>query len=63
MKRLTDNDPMPFGMHQGKAMANVPDQYLIWFWGENCDELRKGQVRGDKLSVMTYIEESFEDLP
>lgn len=25
-----DNDLMPFGKHKGKAMANVPADYLLW---------------------------------
>jgi uncharacterized protein (DUF3820 family) len=30
MVKLTDKSPMPFGKHQGTAMANVPPDYLIW---------------------------------
>lgn len=63
MKKLKDLDEMPFGMHKGTAMANVPDQYLIWFWGENCTQLREGKLYGDQLMVMLYIEDCFDDLP
>lgn len=27
-KQLNDNDPMPFGIHKDKQMADVPAQYL-----------------------------------
>ena len=30
METLTDNSPFPFGQHKGKAMINVPAQYLLW---------------------------------
>ena len=33
---ITDNTPMPFGKHQGKAMINVPAQYLLWLYNEGC---------------------------
>ena len=32
MSNLTDTSPMPFGVHAGKAMANVPANYLLWLW-------------------------------
>jgi uncharacterized protein (DUF3820 family) len=34
---FTDNTPMPFGMHRGKAMANVPAHYLLWLFDKGCD--------------------------
>lgn len=27
---LTDNCSMPYGIHKGKAMIDVPADYLIW---------------------------------
>lgn len=32
MKALTDLDPMPYGMHAGTPMQDVPARYLHWFW-------------------------------
>lgn len=29
---LQDDSLMPWGAHQGKAMANVPDDYLKFLW-------------------------------
>jgi uncharacterized protein (DUF3820 family) len=26
---ITDNTPMPFGQHRGKAMINIPAKYLL----------------------------------
>jgi uncharacterized protein (DUF3820 family) len=28
---------MPFGQHRGKAMINVPAQYLLWLFNKGCD--------------------------
>lgn len=33
---LTDLDPMPFGMHKGKPMQDVPPSYLAWLRDEGC---------------------------
>ena len=32
---LTDNSPMPFGLHKGEKMANVPADYLLWLYHSN----------------------------
>ena len=32
--KLIDTSLMPFGIHKGKTMANVPAEYLLWFWRE-----------------------------
>jgi len=32
---LTDQSPMPFGKHNGTAMANVPADYLLWLYENN----------------------------
>ena len=46
---LTDLDPMPFGVHRGKPMQEVPASYLAWLKDQNCQHLG---VRG-------YIEDSW----
>lgn len=40
---MNDNSIMPFGVHKGKALANVPAKYLLWLYKEaKCfGELRK----------------------
>lgn len=30
--RMKDTSLMPFGKHKGKALANVPNDYLLWLW-------------------------------
>lgn len=47
---LTDESKMPFGVHKGKAMANVPNSYLKWLY-------EKGTVKGD---LREYIEDNAE---
>jgi len=39
MKFLTDNDPMPWGIHKGVKMTNVPASYLLFCFsqGKFCD--------------------------
>lgn len=49
MKALTDLDPMPFGVHKGKPMQEVPASYLAWLNDQGCQH---AGVRG-------YIEDSW----
>jgi len=30
--KLEDLSPMPFGMHRGKPMQDVPASYFHWLW-------------------------------
>ena len=36
MQTFTDNDLMPFRVHRGKPMIDVPAKYLIWLYNEGC---------------------------
>lgn len=50
---LQDNDKMPFGMHKGKAMIEVPAQYLLYIYNNGmCSDSR----------VRTYIESNLDAL-
>lgn len=63
---MNDLSLMPIGEYKGEQMANVPDNWLLWFWGENKSEYEKpnnGNLNGTQLDIMYYIEDSFEDLP
>ncbi|MEC7753833.1 MAG: DUF3820 family protein [Bacteroidota bacterium] len=61
---MTDTDLMPFGKYKGTAMANVPDDYLMWFWKKNVREYNLGVLTGSwNKQLMAYIEDSFTDLP
>lgn len=52
---LTDMDYMPFGMHKGKLLANVPDQYLLWLWENKNEEFER---RFSELYA--YIQQSLD---
>jgi hypothetical protein len=32
MKQLDDTDRMPFGVHRGLPMSDVPADYFFWLW-------------------------------
>jgi uncharacterized protein (DUF3820 family) len=45
---MNDDSIMPFGIHKGKKMANVPDEYLLYLY-ENS------QIYGE---LKEYIKEN-----
>lgn len=58
---MDDLSIMPFGQHKGTEMANVPDEYLLWFHGENIKEYTKpnhGTLNGKQIEIMDYIIDS-----
>ncbi len=59
----TDQSPMPWGMHKGKALANVPDSYLLWLYTENKahGELRE-YIKNNLASINTNIKRSLQKL-
>ncbi|WP_430811292.1 MULTISPECIES: putative quorum-sensing-regulated virulence factor [unclassified Carboxylicivirga] len=54
---LTDNDPMPYGKHQGKPMIDVPASYLMWLWENNKVKKTSG---GTRNAVYWYIHENLD---
>ncbi len=54
-KPLTDNDPMPFGKHEGEAMLNVPASYLLWL-------SKQDWVEEKYPLVWAYIEDNYDIL-
>lgn len=54
---LTDTDKMPFGRFKGEDMANVPDDYLKWFWEQNEAKYKANKLTGSFREVMEYIED------
>lgn len=52
MPKLTDQSPMPFGVHKDKNMEDVPASYLLWLHNENCRH----------AEVAAYIEENLSAL-
>lgn len=57
---LDDKSPMPFGVHKGVEMANVPASYLLWLY-----EGLKGTfltVNTDQYRVFIYIKDNLDIL-
>lgn len=55
---MKDTDLMPFGKYKGTPMANVPDSYLLWLYGE----LKEGERKGIKKmeghdNIVSYVED------
>lgn len=48
---------------KGERLADIPDSYFIWFWDQNRHKFKAGLLDGFVLDLMTYIEDSFENLP
>lgn len=45
VKELEDLDPMPFGMHKGVRMQDVPARYLHYLWTKGLrNELKTSPV-------------------
>lgn len=45
MTDLTDESTMPWGVHRGSKMENVPASYLLWLYGNNkCDRTVKKYI-------------------
>ena len=55
---LTDESPMPFGLHEGKAMANVPADYLLFLWEKNSNKRTYGKMS----DVLVYINDNLDAL-
>jgi uncharacterized protein (DUF3820 family) len=56
---MDDNSKMPFGKYQGKQLANVPPEYLVWLY-ENANVY--GELKDyikDNMDVLKFeIEQS-----
>lgn len=49
---LKDTDLMPWGIHEGKEMQDVPTQYLMWLYDNNkCSKDVKDYIE-DNLDVL-----------
>ena len=49
---MKDTDPMPYGKHQGIAMANVPAEYLLWLYKEKKASKPVKQYIEDNMDVL-----------
>lgn len=55
---LTDDSIMPFGMFKGKALANVEDSWLKWFYNQNQGK----KLFGFNQLLMQYIKDNKETI-
>lgn len=61
MAELDDSSPMPLGKHRGKAMEDVPDNYLMWLWEQNVQKYQKGNLtHAPTHQIMRYIEDNLD---
>lgn len=54
MVHYTDTSVMPFGKHQGTALANVPADYLIYIYDHD--------YLAGNIMLKRYIEENLQGL-
>lgn len=55
MSELNDTSPMPFGMHKGIPMQDVPAGYLHWYW-------QNGGKNDKQNPVANYIRKNLSAL-
>lgn len=54
---LADESIMPYGVHKGKEMANVPASYLLWLYENNkCSGEVREYVKDNLDVIKTEIE-------
>lgn len=51
---FTDDTIMPFSDYKGRTLANVPSEYLIWFY----NTFNRGDLFGDYKKLYDYIVEN-----
>jgi len=62
MTQLKDTDKMPWGVHQGTPMQDVPARYMFWLWTEFGLEHDKTSEVGDYIRRnMTQFEQEYPD--
>jgi len=59
---LNDNSILPIGTHKGKTLDKVPDHWFVWFWGENKTAYLAGELKGNNLDIMDYINDNLDVL-
>jgi len=61
MSSLTDLDPMPFGVHKGKPMQEVPASYLAWLKDQNCQHPGvRGYIDDSWSAILSELPDRFE---
>ena len=49
---ITDEDLMPFGMHKGKKLANVPPEYLLYIYDNFKIQIDLKKYIKDNMDVL-----------
>jgi len=52
--KLTDESPMPFGIHKDEKMANVPGHYLMWLYDNNKCNREVQEYIEDNMDVLKH---------
>jgi hypothetical protein len=59
------NTPMPFGKYKGRAIADLPEHYLIWFQTKGFPDGKLGRLLGliyeIKLNGLEYLLKPLRD--
>lgn len=59
---MDDNTPMPWGLHKGRKMANVPSSYLKWVYDNNKgDAAVRGYIESNLNVILKDIKEEQND--
>lgn len=61
MKELQDTDPMPFGMHQGKPMQDVPARYLHFLWTDGFKDNKHSNVADYIRRNLSALKQEYKD--
>ncbi len=59
---LTEQSPMPFGVHRDKPMEKVPASYLLWLWEDEKLWESPEHHTDNQSAVYRYIVENFHAL-
>ena len=61
---MKDEDLMPWGIHKGKPMADVPDHYLLWLWDTNkCSGQVKMYIKQNLDAIKKNLNRHKDDKP
>jgi hypothetical protein len=61
-KVLNDTDPMPWGLHQGTPMQDVPARYMFWLWTAfGLEKDKSSQVGGYIRRNLSAFEKDYPD--
>lgn len=62
MKPYDDNTLMPFGMHKGKKLANVPADYLLHIHSEMEKKAKTKALNSMEIAFRNYVDENYDSI-